>query len=111
MSRTRPKYVIGCSIRNESNDDVQVQVTHEYPEQSPEQYSVDLSNGEAYTVEPKRHDIGSCSLDNRIQMIDVVLANGTQLHVEHPLDGVIKIHREWQFIIHEDGIEALPSDS
>lgn len=109
-----PKYIKSCSIRNESRGDIQVRVTYanvgvEPEGTSPHQREASLSQGATHQAEPRIVSHEGCEYNSHIQSIEVTLADGQQLQVEEPFEGVTSIQPDWLFAVNDHGIKSLPA--
>ncbi len=111
-----PKFVESCSIRNDSDGDVQVRVTYfKHPGEeetgSPHQHEVSLSTGQTHRAEGRIVKCGGCEFNSKIVSIEATLGDGRKMELHEPFDGVHVIEPDWLFTIDNQGIRSVSSNT
>ena len=111
-----PKFVKSCSIRNDSDGDVQVRVTYfKHPDEeensSPHQHEVVLSTGQTHRAEGRVVKSSGCEYNSKIVSIDATLGDGRKMELNDPFDGVHSIEPDWLFVIGNQNIRSIPPNS
>ncbi|CAF1267174.1 unnamed protein product [Rotaria sordida] len=113
---SRPMGVRSCIIRNDSDQDVYINLVYKQFEDEAEsniahQHDINLSPGEAYQAVARQVVMGSAKLSADIEVIEITPANNETMKLEQPFDGVEKIERDWLFVIDNEGIHSVGRNS
>jgi hypothetical protein len=106
-----PCFVKGCTVRNDSDGDIQVRVIYRKDPKNvaadpDHQQTASLSVGQTHRAEEKIVSNGSYSVCLTVQAIEVTKADGEQLREEHPFAGVSSIEPDWLFVVDNNGINS-----
>ena len=111
MGLATPAVVHGCTIRNESNDNVYVRIFYEpirgQREIFERRIEFQLASGDQTYVDVVEFDKGSIQIREVIQMIEVTRTNGHKQEINAPFDNVNNIEFDWLFTIDNGNIRSV----
>lgn len=106
-----PKFIKSCSIRNDSDEDVEICINYfQHPgaeeDSSPHQRTATLPKGQAHRAESRTVKYGTCELNSHIVNVQVTFSDGRKFEVNDPFDGVSRIEPDWLFVIDNQNIRS-----
>ncbi|CAF2758250.1 unnamed protein product [Rotaria sp. Silwood2] len=111
-----PCLVHGCTIRNESNANVNVRILYQpikgqRDEVFERRSEFQLAKGTQTYVDEVTFDKGSFQIRETIQTIEVTRPNGRVQEINEPFENVNSIELDWLFIIDNTNIRSVKRNS